>query len=347
MGRTKKEWAENISVLDNWNVLYNHVRTLLFSLLLFSFYAAFLWIICASPPSIFSTLLLFLSQIAIGLPAARAYYDLGVSTRAQLRLFDSALVREEKQIEEIRIRLGDIPLVFERLAIRTKKSLRSNLDDYNDIVWFAISTWAIVSTGLYYFDLMPPGICILGDLVLATGCFASYLGGYWMSTGHSFEDELDHLEYYVLRRLKTLDGESGRFRPRFLLLVAKRGQTRLLVDFVAEMTPDKDTVIEYHMGLPSNERERFVVDAQESEIAELKKELLDSPMVKDGTWCAEKIRTQSSLILRLINEKDEIDLTRTSSYLKEPSLVEQSADDFRVVLRELLAKLPMPPDTQR
>jgi hypothetical protein len=342
MGRAKKEWTENVSVLDNWNVLHNHFRTLLFSLLLFSFYAAFLWIICSSPPKVFSALLLFLSQVAIGLPAARAYYDLGVSTRAQLRLFDSSLVREEKEIDEIRIRLGDIPLVFERMSLLTTKSLRSNLDDYNDIVWFAISTWAVVSTGLYYFGLMPPGVCLLGDFILAAGCLASYLGGYWMSTGHSFEDELDHLEYYVLRRLRLLDTESGRFHPRFLLLVARRGRRRLLVDFVAELKLDTGILVEYHMGLPSNESERFVVDAQEGQIAELKDALADSLIIKNRSWCVEKVRTQSSLILRLINERNEIDLTKPRSYLKEPNLVEQSADDFGLALIELLSRLPMP-----
>lgn len=331
----------HISVLDKWQVWSNHLRALLFSIVLFSFYGAYLWIVCSSSPGLFTVLLLLLSQLAIGVPACRAYHDLGAANRAELGMFDSAVLRDRSSIEDIAVSLGQIPFIFERLVLDARKSIRTAADDYTDISWFLVSAWATVSSGLYYFGSLPTGICLLGDGVLAVACALGYFGGYWMTTGRSFEDDLDHLEYYVLKRLKVLDSAANHLKPNVVFLGAKRGGMIHLVDFVIELRPSDNITAEYHMGLPSNEAERFVLEAPEEKVVHSMDWLRDSARAKSGKWLAEKIRTPSGLILRFVNESQRIDLTDSWTYLRDPGLIEASSREFEGALLDFLASLEL------
>lgn len=339
MGRVKEEWMQRISVLDTWQVWSNHFRATIFSLVLFFFYGVYLWIICSSSPSVFSSLLLFFSQISIGLPATRAYYDLGAANRAELKMFDSAVLRGSAALKEINISLAEIQLIFEHLFLDVKKTVRTVLDDYNDLSWFSVSTWAVVSTGLFYFNLLPARVCFLCDVVLAFACTASYLGGYWMTTGQRFEDDLDYLEYYALKRLKALESTTSPLKPNFILIAAKRGRRLVLADFAAEFKPNEAVTIEYHVGLPSDEAERFVIEASESRIGQSKERLDNSPLVQGEKWLVERVRTRSGLILRFINKSHQMDIANSGSYLRNPKLLEESSREFKTALRELLASL--------
>ncbi|TFF83723.1 hypothetical protein EU524_02015 [Candidatus Thorarchaeota archaeon] len=336
MGRAKEEWLKRISVLDRVQVWSNHLHTALPSVFFFLLYGTYLWIICSSRHVILGGLLLFFSQIAIGLPASRAYYDIGASTKTELKMFDSAVLRSRDSLKEIKIGIGEIHLAFERLLLDIRRSVRTVLDDYTDMSWFSVSVWAVVSTALYYFELLPVGLCLLGDVILAIACTTSYLGGYWMMAGESFEDDLDHLEYYTLKRLKVLDSIVGSMESSILLIAAKRGRKLLLVDFVAEFKPSKQVTVEYHVGLPSDRLERFVVDAPESVISQAKAILANSDIVRKGKWLPEKVRTPSGLILRFVNSSNGIDITNSRSYLKDPESLEESSDEFRTALVELL-----------
>jgi hypothetical protein len=239
-------------------------------------------------------------------------------------------------LKEIKIGIGEIHLAFERLLLDIHRSVRTVLDDYTDMSWFSVSVWAVVSTALYYFELLPVGLCLLGDVILAIACTTSYLGGYWMMAGESFEDDLDHLEYYTLKRLKVLDSIVGSMESSILLIAAKRGRKLLLVDFVAEFKPSEQVTVEYHVGLPSDRLERFVVDAPESVISQAKAILANSDIVRKGKWLPEKVRTPSGLILRFVNSSNGIDITNSRSYLKDPKSLEESSDEFRTALVELL-----------
>ena len=330
-----EEWTQRIAVLDKWQVWHNHLRTLLFSILLFSFYGVYLWIICLSPPSLITGLLLFLSQIGVGLPATRTYYELGMKTRSELRLTSSGPTNGENHYKETEIGVGDLPLLFERFALGVRRATKTILDDYNDLAWFAVTSWAIASTGFYYLSNLPPYVCIVSDIVLAVTCSVSYISGYWMARATSFEDELNQMEYYVIRRFGFFDSAAGRYKPRIRVLSTRRLRNDILVDFLVVLTLPGNKVVEYHMGLSSEEPERFLIEAPEDVVIGLKRSLKEDVFGPD--WSLEKVRTQSGLILRLVKESQ--NKTTVRSYMLGPDSIDESSEGFLQVLKTLLAEL--------
>ncbi len=331
-----EEWTKRIVVLDTWHVWHNHLRTLLLSSLLFGFYGAYLWIVCSSAPGVFTGLLLFVSQVCVGFPATRAHFELGMITRSQLRLLHSESTNGADDYKEVDIGIGDVPLFFEGQSMGVKNATRTIVDDYNDLAWFAIACWAVVSTGVYYLGSFPPYLCILGDVVLAGSCIVSYLSGYWMSSGTSLEEELNELEYYVIQRLRSIDSRARRYKPTIRLLLVKGLRSDILIDFLVVLTASENTTVEYHMGLPPSEQERFVVEAPEEAVNAVKSGLGKEPLRPD--WSVEKVRTQSGLILRLVRVSEETDLV--PPYMRNPDSIEASSEDFLRILDALLANLP-------
>jgi hypothetical protein len=299
-------------------------------------YALFLWLVCSTRPTVTSSLLLFGSQIAIGLPATRAYYEWGVSNKEKLTFLDPAKLNGKGVFREIDILMGDVPLLFEKMDLQVNRYDKKSSDDLNDIAWFGIFVWAAFSSSLFFLEINGYHPCVAGSLVLVLSCFAVYLDGYRKTRPQSFEDDLDHLQYYVETRYKHLDQYLLKNNSRVFLQMSERRRSIALLEFSLEVRLGGDNVLEFHMGLPSSEHERFVIKADDETLNRINEKIQQMSEIQDESWMFERIMTSSGPIIRIVNQSSEFSIMNRTSYVRSPNLIDESSSDVGGILGKVL-----------
>jgi hypothetical protein len=339
LNRPEEDWLDKISIIDSLGVWHDHLRTLVFSFLLFGFYGFFLLIICSSTTTLLTLILLFGSQVLLGLPASRGYSDLGILTRQKMRLYDAVVTNHSTSPEEVVLKPETIPVAFERLSFHAQRADKTATDDFNDISWFIVLAWSVLSTAIFSFGLIGHLLlALLGDLVLAVACSLSYLGGYRTHRGISFEDQVAQLEYFVTSRIRAIDEKSQRFSHSTIFLLRSRIRRLYVADILVKIETLSDIEFEYRMGLPSGESERLILDAPDTLSGRVKGCLEALPMFTSGSWRVEEIQTQSSKILRAINVKS-VDISEPATYLKSPETQADEIEFLSDVLRTILDEI--------
>ncbi|MHA2395719.1 MAG: hypothetical protein ACXAC0_03380 [Candidatus Thorarchaeota archaeon] len=336
MSKLEEVSSKHIVLIDSFDAKMNHLQVLAFSLFISAVYSSYLWFICSTVPGIISGLLLFGSQIAIGFPATRTYYDFGVTNREKLHFIDPPTFNTTGRIHEVDIHLGEIPLIFEKLDIQIGKYDDGSLDDLSDLAWFGVLVWAAISSTSFYFGIGGYPLCLFSALVLILACFGSYLSGYWTRRNFGFEDDLSHLQYFVEKRFKTVDALISESRYRIFVKVLERWRSLILMDFSIEIKLGDDSALEYHIGFPSTEKEQIVVKATNGILNSVYDGSNGSQILTENNWCAERIETPAGPIVRVINESSDFSVTTRSSFVISPSIVDESskksADAFLEVL---------------
>lgn len=325
MSRLEEESTKNHVVVDRFEARFNHFKTLVFSLLVVAVYTAYLWFVCSTRPTMTSSLLLFGSQIALGFSATRAYYEWGLSNKNKLHFLDPAKMNGKGKHLEIEIHQGDLPLLFETMQFKVSKFDKGSFDDFNDLAWFSIFVWAALSSSLFYLNLIGNPICFGGSLVLLLSCIGSYLSGYWKDRNQSFEDDLSHLQYYVEKHYKTLNNHLPKNSFRMYVQMMEQWRTKTLLDFSVEVPLGNNNALEYHMGLPSSEKERIVIKSEEPVLDRIYHGATQLPDVIKHGWIVERILTPSGPIVRILNQSSDFSLLNRFSYIKSPSLIDESS----------------------
>ena len=322
-------------LIDSWDVRLQHFLITSFSILLFVIYGAFLWLLSSMTPSIFTSFLLLSSQIGLGLPATRAFYDFGMTSRGMLKFYDAGILGTDVETRELKIQVGDLPLVFERLDFEIRKYDSGALDDLNDIAWFVVIVWAMISSVGIFIEFVGVAFFILGAIVLVIACFACYVSGYRTIQGVSFEEDLHHLEYYVDRCIKAADTALPSANGHLILQVAKRGRQAVLIDIIVEFTTSPKSIIEYHIGLSSHLQERFIIDVPSENLDIAYTKLKELPVVKESQWTLERVTTQSGRIVRISNSESVFSMSERSSFVINPDIVKKNA----LVINETLSDI--------
>ncbi|MHA2024628.1 MAG: hypothetical protein ACW98U_01910 [Candidatus Thorarchaeota archaeon] len=337
MSRLEEESTKRHVVVDRFEARWNHFKTLSFSTLLSFVYAAYLWVVCSTRPDVTSALLLFGSQIAIGFPATRAYYEWGISNKEKLTFLDPAKLNRKGRHLEVDIHLGDLSLFFEKMDLEIQRYDKGSHDDLNDMAWFGILVWAAVSSTIFFLAISSYPLCIVGSLVLMMACLGGYLSGYWKSRPNSFEDELSHLQYYVERRYKELYEHLPKNGARIYLQLIEQRKSVALMEFSIEVQLGGQNVLEFHMGLSSTEQERIVIKAEDDVLRKILNEAEQIPDIENNDWMTERIMTSSGPIVRILNQSSEFSILNRSSFVRSPSLIDDSSknvgDIFSRVLR--------------
>ena len=343
MGDLEEAISRKYLLIDTWDVRQQHFLNAGFGVLMFVIYGTYIWLICSMTPSITSSLLLLGSQIGLGLPTTRAFYDFGVATRRKLKFYDAGILGTELDSEDIRINTGDIPLVFEQLDFQIRKYDSGALDDLNDLVWFAIIVWAVISSAGIFMDFNGIPLCILGAVVLGILSFISYTNGYRTIQGFSFEEDLNHLEYYIEKCIKEVDEALPEINGRAILQLTKHGRQSVLIDIIMEFALPFDSVIEYHLGLSSLKQERVIIIAPPKSLDTAYSKFKKLPFVKDSTWTLEQVTTQSGRIVRIVNSETKLCICDRSTFVINPESVETnisaSKEIFSVIGRILKTSL--------
>ena len=323
-------------LVDSWKAQFQHLIMIASSLLIFPFYGVFLWLLCSLTPGVIPSVLLLGTQLGLGIPMTRAYYDFGITTSNSLILFDSRVDENDHGIIDLRINVGDIPLLFERMELQVQKYDESKFDDLNDLAWFLVIVWAILSSGAHYLRFLGQTLSILGVTILLAACFMCYASGYWTKRGFSFEEDLDHLEFYVASFVKVLDGALPAINGTLLLQVKRRKRGYVLVDFATEFVFGDSITLEYHFGLASSLKERFLINASDQVNAIIYEVLRKVKSISGAGWKLERITTQSGVILRIMNQNSRLSIADRSSFVSSPSVIEHSAESLRDILSNIV-----------
>jgi hypothetical protein len=332
MGDLDEALQYHYHLVDSWSVRFQHISMIVSSLLIFSLYGVFLWLLFSLSPNILTSFLLLGTQIGLGIPMTRAYYDFGISTRNLLNFYDPGLHDVDEDVLDIRINSGDIPLLFERMGLQVQKYDKTNFDDLTDFSWFLIITWTIISTGAHFASLFGQSLYIFGVMILLVACTMCYTSGYWTNRGFSFEEDLDHLEYYIDTIVKILDAVLPGINGTLIFQLKRGRRDYAIVDIAAEFIFLDTTTLEYHFGLSSNLQERFIIDASDDIIVPLYEKLSDMQYIQDSGWELEQVNTKSGYVIRIVNPHTTLNIAKRSTFVIGPSIVEQKAGVPREIL---------------
>lgn len=332
MIREEEKISKRIVLMDTLDAKLNHLRMLALSILIGTVYGFFLLILSSTRPEVLSALILFGSQIALGFPVSKAYYDLGVTNREKLHFVDPVKFNGKQGFYEVNLRVGDLPLFFEKIDLHVRRYDTGRFDDLSDLAWFAIFVWAAISATTFYLgtDTFPQ--FLVGTIVLLTACIGSYLSGYWTGKTSGFEDDVSHLQYYVEKHLKEIDQYLPKNDARTYIQLLERRRTSILIDFSVEVKLGEAGVLEYHMGAPSNTCERIVVKAAD--------EILESVLQKakeNHDWNSERIITAAGPIVRILNESSSFSVTKRTSFVASPSVIDESSRITSEVFSSILS----------
>ncbi|TFG27399.1 hypothetical protein EU528_12945 [Candidatus Thorarchaeota archaeon] len=341
MGDLEEAISRKYLLIDTWDVRHQHFLNAGFGILIVIIYGAYMWLVCSMTPSITTSLLLLGSQIGLGLPTTRAFYDFGVATRRKLKFYNAEILGSEIESEDLRINTGDIPLVFEQLDIQIRKFDSGAIDDLNDLVWFAIVVWAVISSVGIFMDLNGIPLCTIGAVVLGILCVISYSSGYRTVQGFSFEEDLHHLEFYIEKCIKETDAALPEINGQTILQLAKHGRRFVLLDIVLEFVLPLDSVIEYHLGLSSLFQERAIITAPPKYLDIIYSEFKKLPFVKDSEWILEQITTQSGRIIRIVNSNTNLCICDRSTFVINPESVDKNINESKEVFSEVSRILKM------
>lgn len=341
MSKLEEVSSKQLVLVDNFIARKTHLLLLIFSMLIGVVYTAFLWLLCSTIPGVASAILLFGSQIAMGFPATRAYYDIGVSNRDNLIFIDPAKYDGKKKHHMVEIHVGEIPLIFEKIDINISKYDKGSLDDLSDLSWFGILVWTAFSSTSFFLGFGGYPLCLLGTAVFLIACFMSYVSGYRIRREYGFEDDLSHLQYFVEKRLKELDTYLSEFEVHIFVHVIERRRTIVMEDFSIAIKLQDNFKLAYHIGFPSNKTERIVARIRNDKSKSVFERLITLPAILENNWYVELIASPTEPILQILNEKTSFSVNNRTSFVTSPSLIDEStkvvADVFSEVLSVFIA----------
>jgi hypothetical protein len=183
--------------------------------------------------------------------------------KEQIRLKDPSSLGEKWGSVEIKSNTEEIERLFERILIEVERTDKSKIDDLNDVAWFGIVVWSMLSS-LFFVSFEALSLfCVISSPVIGLFCIATYQNGYKTTSNDGFEDEILHLEYHIKMRLKSLGKIAPRETQPFISWMQKN-QLNILEDIGLTWESKSDDEsngpsMKYYIGLPSEKPERFEI----------------------------------------------------------------------------------------
>jgi hypothetical protein len=326
-------------LIDMDRVRYRQLLIIIISLLIFALYGTFLEIVCSLSPNIFLLLLLIGSQVGLGLPLTRVYYELGISTRKLMKVYDIGLHGVNGDMFDLKINMGDLPRLFERLEMQTGKYDVGKMDDLTDISWFIVIVWAIISSIAHYVGFLGQTVCVFGVVVLMGASLLSFVSGYWTKSAESFEENLQHLEYYIGFFAKKLDSALPNQNGTIILQLVPKRRCTSLADIGVEFIIKERIILKYYFGLTSGHPESFSIEAPYDLAQCIYERLLGSNLGSESKWTTEQETTNSGVTIRIANSTRKLNVSDKRTYISSPAAIEQISRETEVVLATVTASV--------
>ncbi|MFW9919238.1 MAG: hypothetical protein ACFFED_06550 [Candidatus Thorarchaeota archaeon] len=266
--------ATSKQLVIDWSDVHEYdQKVLVSSLPLFVAYGFLLSLICALGDDIITGLVFVVTQLAIGLPASRYANNLGRRAKAKLTLQDPSMLKNGWRIEEKETHNSDMKRIFEGFSKSIKEADTKTADDVNDVAWFIITVWTMISALISLTFGWNSVFCIPSAIVLGGVCFLTYYYGHRGLVNGYFEDDLAHLEYYVQSRISFLASYE---KDAIQKVIWKTKNSKMvLYDFVIYLNTSDTLTFAYYVGIPSAEKERFSIRAKKRDLESIYQRIQD------------------------------------------------------------------------
>lgn len=299
----------------DWSDVYAYDAVVfIVSLALFVSYGSLLGLICSIDEKVIMGIVLLVVQLLVGMPASRYANSLGRKAKSKLRFLDPSSLDDNWVLYEKPTHMSDIERIFEKLSILVQKADKKSPDDLNDVAWFSISIWAMLSTLYMLTSDAPLPICMFSAAFLAIVCVVAYKNGRDGLVNEYFDDDLAHLEYYVQIRISTLTKLVSDAQPE--VQWKKRGKRVALNDFCIDIPlAHQESSLRFYVGLPSEAPESFVLTIREENLLAVR-ESLSEHFTSLNQW---HIETCGRASIRVTNTGRNLDLTNRTTFVTSPS----------------------------
>ena len=320
-------------ILDKQQVNKSHIITLGVSGLLFIILGLLFFAVSQIEDILIYASIAIVLQSLFGMFATRIYHSNGMKVRSKLTFMDPAKLNSKWELVETKLQNGEIERYFENVHTKLEKMDIEISDDINDLAWFAVAVWSIGSVILFMVTESQHFLYSVAPPVLVALCLFVYIYSYKNNTIRCYGDELNHLEFLVQSKLASLIGIIPERSQTYVLWKVK-GRSYVLHDLKIQFTlsDSENITIVYSLGLPSTEKESFVVKIKKVE---------DYSMVELGSkYDSWKISEYSKKLsgFAITNVDSNIDLAERSSFVKIQDDRLQAEGVFKIMLEQFSSR---------
>lgn len=295
----------------DWSDVHRYdCRVLFIGVPLFMAYGLVLSLVCALGENILTTIFFVAIQLASGLPASRYANHLGRKSKSHLSLQDPSRLKNGWRIDVRETHNSDMERIFEGFHTGIREADRKTIDDINDLAWFIIIVWVMISSVIPLIIGWVTLVCVSSSVVLGLVCLFTYYYGHRGLIDGYYEDDLAHLEFYVTSRLSALSELEKESIPKVMWKI--RNNAKVLYDFFIVIAVSESIQIRYHLGIPSKESERFLIEGPASVIDRISRRIEQEHMTD---WRSN--RENESLTLSYT--KNIVDLRERGTYIQFPN----------------------------
>lgn len=257
---TRPQGSSTFTVLDTSGIRIAILRIILFDFVGFISFGLVLYAYCFFLEGFTCALLLFSTQLIIGMIVTRLHYSLGRLVRSKAKFIDPSKL-DGWEIEHKEIDLEDLRTILQEGFTSIPEQNLENIDDYNDIAWFIILLWSLISSVLFYFVFSVPVFCITSIFIIVFVSLMTFYNGYQSGDFEDLRDDFKHLEFFVLSRLSKLHSIDNVTESSLFIEWISKDDIVALNDFgvnIKILQSDEDVCyIDYHIGFPSFAEERL------------------------------------------------------------------------------------------
>jgi hypothetical protein len=261
-------------------------------------------------------LLLVVLQVTVGLAATRVYSALGARIRSQLRFVDPSMLGSDWKESETEMHPEEISRLFERMNLEIRKYNHTTIDDLNDVAWFAVLVYSVVSTAIAVATGPNVWLSIGAGVVLAALCAICFRNGYGSAHIKLLDEDMDQLEYHAMARLSSLRALNGKGRDCVRWL--ERGKLQVLSD-MGMIVDSLSAKITYWLGIPSQQQERFEIMSPQEPTPGLIAGVRSIPIIAESNWQLVMGQQGSGTLIRISNPKKLIRISSLSSIIVDPT----------------------------
>jgi len=329
-----------VEILDWSRVRFVHLTVLTFITPALLGYGGLLLVICYYLEGLIEIGAFVVIQIIIGLTLSRLAFVMGTRAQEVLGFQDPSRLDPSWIPCEEPITRGEIRRLFEKMQLALGSDEKVAIDDLNDVSWFTIVVWAMVSIILFGFIGQNILLCISPAFILTVSCIALYRNGYHSKLFSELDDILDHLEYLVISRLDSFSELLDKVKVNSYVCWMRKTDKQVLDDIVTrivikENDPKNMVKIEHNIGLPSVVKETLKITIMNESLYNT---ILGNTQVLVNTrnWVLSENDTKEEKIIILINTENSPDWGDFESLISSPSQIQYESNAIRELLEPLI-----------
>ena len=328
-----------ITMLDYSDMYTSVLRIILLDIIGFSGYAILLYIYCVIWQGLACTVLLFSTQLIVGMIVTRSHHSLGTTIKNKAQLIDPSMLDIDWKLQRVDLEFGELKTILSNI-VSTIPVLNSNeIDDYNDVAWFGILLWSLISSVIGNLFYIEPSFYIIGVLVTALICLITFMNGYQSTDLEYLRNDLEHIECFILSRLSKLNEiRNNSHRTSFIEWVSKHDMTTLNdvgLTIRVNRGNNEFCIIDYYLGIPSLKNERTEIQIMNNESSLIISKMKE--LAFRSNWSYESQPKENYTWIKLCTKLEEGSLQLHNMLTINLDRIEQTSTNIYEFLSEIIA----------